>query len=173
MEILMLLDVIMDDKELREYLKKVRAKIIDNHLHDFWVMCDRKDFKPIKDLTEAQLEEKIKEKAQYYIGKKIASIAIYVDPSKKAIKTDNILIRIPIVVMHVTEDAELEPIQFRSVTVNYYKEDLDERKFYLKDVERMMRMVVKKKLKSDALNGITMGEAIKKLAKKGIDLDDL
>jgi hypothetical protein len=156
-----------------EYLNNLRKKLRDNQLTDFWIMCNRKDFNPIKGLSEAKLEEMIKEKSQYYIGKKIANIRIFVDPSKKTIDNDKMVIRIAIVIMHINEDAKLDTSKSKYLTVNYYTEELEERKFKLKDVERMMRLCVAKKIKSDPLNGITFSEVLKKLKKKDINLDDI
>jgi hypothetical protein len=159
--------------EFEDYLINLRTKLRDNQLTDFWIMCDRKDFNPIKGLSEAKLEQQMKEKSQYYVGKRIANIRIYVDPSKKTIENDEMVIRVAIVVMHINDDAELDTSKSRHLTVNYYIEELEERKFKLKDVERMMRLCASKKVKSDPLNGITFSEVIKKLKKKNINLDDI
>lgn len=156
-----------------EYLTHLRTKLRENQLTGFWIMCDRKDFNPIKGLSEPKLEQQMKEKPQYYVGKRIANIRIYVDPSKKTIDNDEMVISVAIVIMHVNDEAELDTSKSRHLTVNYYTEELEERKFKLKDVERMMRLCAAKKLKSDPLNGITFSEVIKKLKKKNINLDDI
>ena len=159
--------------DFEEYLTNLRKKLRDNQLTDFWIMCDRKDFNPIKGLSETKLEEQMKEKPQYYVGKRIANIRIYVDPSKKTINDGKMVISVAIVIMHVNEEADLDTSKSRHLTVNYYTEELEERKFKLKDVERMMRLCAAKKVKSNPLTGITFTTFLNKLNKKNINLDDI
>ena len=91
----------MED-QLIEYLKSEHNALREKRLTEFWVMCDTDAFKPIKGLSEQQVEKVLMSDPEKYGNRKIANIRIAFNPSKKAIKTKFLLISIVIVVMKIT-----------------------------------------------------------------------
>ena len=89
------------ENKLIEYLKSQQNDLKEKKLNDFWVLCDTDVFKPIKNLSEEQVEKILKDDPDKYGKRKIANIRIAFYPSKKAIKTKDILIRFVIVVMNI------------------------------------------------------------------------
>jgi hypothetical protein len=85
-------------EELKEYLKTEREALKEKQLTDFWVLCDTDVFKPIKNLSEEQVEQILMDDPEKYRKKKIANIRIAFNISKKY--SNIFLISFVIVVMN-------------------------------------------------------------------------
>lgn len=160
---------------LEEYIVKLEKLIDDKELDNFWVMCDRVDFKPLKKSqgwTYKIIKKMLKEKAQYYANKKIANINLYTNP--KAVQEDKDVFSIRIIIFEIDEDGKINKDEYDNwgFMVNYKLKDLGVRKFKMKDVEKMMRLCAEKTLRSDAFNGISFTNMMKRLKDKDISLDD-
>jgi hypothetical protein len=162
----------MEDK-LIEYLKSERDALREKKMTDFWVICDTDVFRPIKGLSEQQVEKVLMSDPEKYGKRKIASIRIVINPSKKAIKTKNMLISFVIVVMKIDSKGELKASNHKTLCINYDVDDIDIRKFKLKDVRRFLNLCKNGILNSDTLNGIFLNYALEKLQNKNITLDDI
>ena len=162
----------MEDK-LIEYLKTERKLLVEKQLTEFWVLCDTDVFKPIKGLLEEQVEKILKDNPDKYGKRKIASIRIAFNPSKKAIKTKDILISFVIVVMNISSKGELKTSNQKTLCINYDVDDLNVRKFKMSDVKRFLQLCKNGILNSDTLNGTFLQHALEKLEKKNINLNEI
>lgn len=162
----------MEDK-LIEYLKTERETLVEKKLTEFWVLCDTDVFKPIKGLSIQQVKEILKDDPDKYGKRKIASIRIAFNPSKKAIKTKNLLISFVIVVMNISSKGELKTSNQKTLCINYDVDDLNVRKFKMSDVKRFLQLCKNGILNSDTLNGTFLQHALEKLEKKNINLNEI
>ena len=162
----------MEDK-LIEYLKTERKLLVEKQLTEFWVLCDTDVFKPIKGLSIQQVKEILKDDSEKYGKRKIASIRIAFNPSKKAIKTKDILISFVIVVMNISSKGELKTSNQKTLRINYDVDDLNVRKFKMSDVKRFLQLCKNGILNSDTLNGTFLQHALEKLEKKNINLNEI
>lgn len=155
---------------MEEYVKELEKKIKDKNLYTFWVFCDRVDFKPIKDTTKSEIKKYVKKKVQYYANKKIAWISLYTNLD--AFENENELVfSIKIFIYEINEDGLIEQERGDNwgLMINYYIKDLEEKKFKLKDVEKLMRWGAEKIIRTDTLNGIKYTNLLKRLKEKGLD----
>ena len=166
----------MEDKftaALQEDLKSQRNDLREKKLTEFWVMCDTDVFKPIKNLSEQQVEKILMDDPEKYGKRKIASIRIAFNPTKKAIKTKDLLISFVIVVMNISSKGELKISNQKTLCINYDVDDLNIRKFKMSDVKLFLKLCKNGILVSDTLNGLFLQHALEKLEKKNIILDEV
>jgi len=162
----------MEDK-LIEYLKSERDSLREKQLTEFWVLCDTDVFKPIKNLSIQQVKEILKDDPEKYGKRKIANIRIAFNPKKKAIKTKDYLISFVIVVMNISSKGELKTSHQKTLCINYDVDDLNIRKFKMSDVKRFLNLCKNGILNSDTLNGTFLQDALEKLEKKKIILEEI
>jgi hypothetical protein len=162
----------MEDK-LIEDLKSQRNDLREKKLDDFWVLCDTDVFKPIKGLSEQKVEEILMSDPEKYGKRKIASIRIAFYPSKKAIKTKDMLISFVIVVMNISSKGELKVSNQKTLCINYDVDDLNIRKFKMSDIKRYLKLCKNGILNSNTLTGIFLQHALERLEKKKIILDEV
>jgi hypothetical protein len=166
--------MIMDTKEMLEYLKDLDKKYEKLNMRDFWVMCDTESFRPIKGLSEKELKEKLMNKPGHYGGRRIANVRIYVKDRKLAITENESLIHLIIQVFQIKEDGKLKVSGgVKTLLVLYFKEDLEKKKFRTKDAERFLKLCADGTLRSGLMNGMPYRDAIKQLHKKGITFEDV
>ena len=158
------------EEKLIEYLKTERESLREKKLTDFWVLCDTDVFKPIKNLSEEQVEKILMDDPEKYGKRKIANIRIAFYPSKKAIKAKDMLISFVIVVMNISSKGELKNSNQKTLCINYDVDDINIRKFKMSDVKRFLQLCKNGILNSDTLNGIFLQYALEKLEKKNIIL---
>jgi hypothetical protein len=164
----------MEDKftaALREYLKTERDSLREKQLTDFWVLCDTDVFKPIKGLSEQQVEKILMDDIEKYGKRKIASIRIAFNVSKKY--ANIFYISFVIVVMKISSKGELKTLNQKTLCINYDADDLNIRKFKMSDVKRFLKLCKNGILNSDTMNGIYLKHALEKLEKKKITLDEI
>jgi phage pi2 protein 07 len=158
------------ENKLIEDLKSQQNDLKEKKLNDFWVLCDTDVFKPIKNLSEEQVEKILTDDPEKYGKRKIANIRIAFYPSKKAIKTKDILIRFVIVVMNISSKGELKISNQKTLCINYDVDDLNIRKFKISDIKKFLQLCKNGILNSDTLNGTFLQHALEKLEKKNIIL---
>ena len=163
-----------DSGDLVSYVNELREKVKARKLHFFWVMPARNDFKPLIH-TETEMCQRISDSLSKYAGKQIANIVCRVAPNpQSAINDGKYLLRFSVTVSTIMENGEMEKTNNASmVTVNYYAEDLEERKFAFKDMERFAKLCANGKISSSALGGKSFTEHMEFLKKKRISYDDL
>lgn len=161
----------VEPEELFDYLTELGTKLKDRDLANFWVMPDRADFRPIKNVSKAEIKKLLKEKAPYYKNKKIAEVDVYVNP--KNIHTDDFIMSILVFIYEIDEDGKIESKYHTGwgAAVNFYPKDLKKVKFSLKLVETIMRLANDQTMVTNTLTGMKYGAYVKALKKKGIDWD--
>jgi hypothetical protein len=163
----------MDDNELLDYLDDLKKKYSKLEMENFWVMADSSTFRPIK-VDSVGIKKKLASKPEHYAGKRVASIDIFIDNTKKAIVTNDSLIDLCIQVYQIQEGGKIKTSGgIKTLLVLFFREDLDQHKFRTKDVERFLKLCREGTLKSDVINGIPFDILMKKLEKKGIDFMEL
>uniref|UniRef100_A0A6C0M1I2 Uncharacterized protein n=1 Tax=viral metagenome TaxID=1070528 RepID=A0A6C0M1I2_9ZZZZ len=162
----------MNEEYYKEYLQKLTDMIDAKKLDGFWVMCDRSDFKPIKK-NKVEIRKMLKEKSQYYAGKKIAYVNLY--PNLDAIKdsSEDAFI-MTIYIYEINDKGEFGKTQFDTwgLKIRYKLSDFSIRKFKMKDVEKLMRLCADEIITTEILNGSSFKNFMKKLDKLKINLDD-
>jgi hypothetical protein len=158
-------------EELKEYLKTEREALKEKQLTDFWVLCDTDIFKPIKNLSEQQVEQILMDDPDKYGKRKIANIRIVFNISKKY--ANIFYISFVIVVMNISSKGELKTSNQKTLCINYNANDIKIRKFKMSDVKRFLKLCKNGILNSDTMNGIYLNNALEKLEKKNILLDEL
>ena len=74
---------------MEEYFNKLKDKIKEKKLNEFWIFSDRTDFKPIKTTSEKSIKKMLKEKSQYYKNKHICNVKLIFKSNIKFSKIDD------------------------------------------------------------------------------------
>jgi hypothetical protein len=159
------------DKKLIEYLKTERDNLREKKLDHFWVLCDTDVFKPIKGLSEQKVEEILMSDPEKYGKRKIASIRIAFNLSKKY--ANIFYISFVIVVMNISSKGELKVSNQKTLRINYDADDLNIRKFKMSDIKRFLKLCKNGILNSNTFTGIYLHHALGRLEKKKIILDEV
>ena len=80
--------------DIQKYLDELNEKIEKKQLEKFWLLVDRDDFKPIKNISDKEFKEKINKKINYYADKRIANIKIYIKNKASYIKKNQVLLNL-------------------------------------------------------------------------------
>jgi hypothetical protein len=164
-----------DPHDIVAHVSRLREIVKQRRLHFFWIMPERRNsFRPIV-LCEEEMRKEILDNLPKYGGKQLANVVCRVAPDpQSAIANGKYLLRFSVTVSSIREDGDVSISNEASmVTVNYYEEDLLERKFAFKDMERFVKMCAEGKVTSSALGGRSFGEHMKVFKNKGIDFDTL
>ena len=153
--------------DIKKYLDKLDEKIDNKDLENFWLLVDRRDFKPIKGLSDKEFYKKIKNKINYYAGKRIANVTIYVKNRNSCIKENDSLVELVFDIRKIS-DSGLLINSPESLLVKYYQDDLEEKKLRLKDVQRFMKLCADSVLGSSVIGGIKFSKLMDKLEDKKI-----
>jgi len=158
-------------EDVKEYLTELMQKLADRELDNFWVMSDNADFKPIKRITKAEIKKKLAKKPQYYRGKHIAEVDVWMNPKK--VDTKEFVMSIKVMIFEIDEDGEIDKKSYKvwGICVNFMTEDLKKIKFSLKLVEALMRLANDKTYMNDTLNGELYKNFLSKLKKYKIPWD--
>jgi hypothetical protein len=154
--------------DIKKYLDKLDEKIDNKRLTMFWLLVDRIDFKPIKNLSDKDFYKKIKDKVNYYAGKRIANVKIYVKNKNSYIKKNDSLVHLVFGIREVSPSGLLSSTG-RSLLVLYYQDDLEQNKPTLKDVQRFAKLCSDGILGSSVIGGIKFSKLIGKLKDKKIN----
>ena len=129
---------------METYFFKLKDKLEEKELKDFWIFPDRSDFKPIKNTTRKQIQSYLKGKVRYYAGKKIANVYT---TFRSRINFDNIIednwiYTLNIIIFDISEDGNIDTniSDSRSLTIVYNKKELAENHFSIKELEIMIKM---------------------------------
>jgi len=92
------------------YFFKLKDKLEEKGLDDFWIFHDRTDFKPIKNTTKKQIQSYLKGKVRYYAGKKIANVYTIFRPriNFNNIKEEDWIYTIKITIFEISEEGNID-----------------------------------------------------------------
>lgn len=151
------------------YFNKLKDKLSEKDLNDFWIICGRSDFKPIKNIKKKEMQNYIKTKTQYYAGKNLANISIVFRPrvNFNTLKDSDWLLTIKIYIYNISSDGEIDTDESDtwSLIILYNKDELNDNHFTLNELNQMIQMGSSRKIISD-MSGISYSNWIKLLAKK-------
>ena len=137
---------------MEEYLVDLKERIEGKHMDDIWVMAERVDFKPMKGYTKTSIQEMFKENIGHYAGKLVANIQIFIYPKKKQCIT----LKVHIYTILDNGNIDKSISDNWGATVHYHVHNIEKRKFFLKDVEQLMRWVADRKVITDTFVGLSL-----------------
>jgi hypothetical protein len=153
--------------DVKKYLDKLDEKIDNKRLTNFWLLVDRVDFKPIKNLSDKDFYKKIKDNISYYAGKRVANVTIYVKNKNSYIKKNDSLVHLVFDIRKISPSGLLSDTG-NSLKVLYYQDDLVHKKPTLKDVQRFAKLCSDDILGSSVIGGIKFSKLMEKLKDKKI-----
>jgi hypothetical protein len=164
----------MDDHEMLAYLKELDKKYSKKDMNYFWVMCDNETFKPMKNYSDKEIQNKFMKNPTKYAGRSVAHITIYIKYRIGALIDNDSLIHVIITIFKIQQDGKINYSSgVKTLMVLYFKDDLEKKKFKTKDVERFMRLCYDGVLRSEVLNGKPFKVLMKELKKKKIKFSDV
>jgi hypothetical protein len=139
-----------------EYLTNLEKDLSNKKLDDFWVICDN-DFKAIKK-SKTEIKQTLKEKANIYKNKKIANIRIFIN--KKGLNNQDWIFAIKITVYEINENGAIDTTMNSTwgVYIKYSEDELNQNKFKVNALEKLVKKVASKKLTSDMIMGINYSD---------------
>ncbi len=153
-----------NNSDIETYFFKLKDKLEEKKLDDFWIFPDRSDFKPIKNTTKKQIQSYLKKNVRYYAGKKIANV--YTTFRSRInfnnIKEDDIIYKINIIICEISEDGNIDTNFGDSwdLIIVYNKKELAENHFSIKELEIMIKIASEEQIRTD-LNGISYSSWIR------------
>jgi hypothetical protein len=159
----------MASEEFIEYYMNLQEKIKEKDLSNFWLVCGNDSFRPYKGYTMQSFKQYLKEKAQYYRGKRVANVTInfqsltYVKQAK-----DKNIFNIEIVIYNVDEDGTIGKSynDTWSLLLSYNSYELMNNKFTLTEMATIIENTANKKIIRAAAGPISYSDYIIKLNKK-------
>ena len=152
-----------NNSDIETYFFKLKDKLEEKELKDFWIFPDRSDFKPIKNTTRKQIQTYLKEKVRYYAGKKIANVYTTFRPriNFNNITEEDFIYRLNIIIFEISEDGNIDTNIADSwrLIIIYNKKELTENHFSIKELDIMIKMASERKIITD-LGGITYNKWI-------------
>jgi len=153
--------------DLRTYYENLIEKINNDELKNFWILCDLKEFKPIKGGTKDKLKKYIKSREQLW-DQLLASIDLLygVNPNKiDSSESDTKVLTIKIYIYKINDqgDFDYNSADTWKLNVSYTKNELNLKKpsyeKLIDNIKMMINLVKNKKITSD-LFGISYTEFI-------------
>lgn len=162
------------DPEIRAYAEDLQKKLKERKLEFFHIMADRADFKPIKESSRKELEEKFQKRIQHYKKKLVGEVSVMINiPEHK----DDFLfiVSLSISIMTVNKEGKLDMSRDKAWTnrFTFYQEDLRETKITLKLIERLIRLTAKQVVRTDPLGGMRFSRLQKELTRLKVRLEDM
>lgn len=141
---------------MEEYLSDLEKDLSKKKLDDFWAMCDS-DFKAIKK-SKTEIKQTLKEKSNIYKNKKIANIRLFIN--KKGLNNQDWIFAIKITVYEINENGIIDSTinSTWGVYIKYSEDELNQNKFKVNALEKLVKKVASKKLTSDMIIGINYSE---------------
>jgi len=142
-----------NNSDIETYFFKLKDKLEEKELNDFWIFPDRTDFKPIKNKSRKQIQTYLKGKVRYYAGKKIANVYTIFRPriNFNNIKEEDWIYTIKITIFEISEEGNIATNLGDSWALNivYNKKELAENHFSIKELDIMIKIASDRKIMSD------------------------
>ncbi len=154
----------MDD--FLDYYEKLQDKISEKEINNFWLICDRADFKPIKNMTKDDIQKYILNKVQYYRGKTLANIRFIFKSNTELKKHTNketgllddnatiLIIKIYIYFINNEGEIDYDDANTWSLVVSWTKKELNNNHFTIDELKKMIETAYLRKIMSD-MSGIS------------------
>lgn len=158
-------------KLIRKYMEKLDIKLKESGAYEFWVWCDRSDFKKMKMAGRDGVEEMLKKDINKYIGRKIANIVIQTRHKEYGIKTFLIdpeaWIRSHIIVFKIDKTAKVtQKTQHKSFNWEWHTDDFKISKPTFKLLEWLMYVVADNNFSAGGIQGTTLEHLLDYLKNK-------
>ena len=141
------------NSDIETYFFKLKDKLEEKELDDFWIFPDRSDFKPIKNTTKKQIQSYLKGKVKYYAGKKIANVYTIFRPriNFNNIKEEDWIYTIKITIFEISEEGNIDTSISDSWDLNivYNKKELEDNHFSIKELDIMIKVVSDRNIMTD------------------------
>jgi len=133
---------------MQDYLDKLERMIESKNLYQFCVFPDVKPFKIIKK-DKAEIKTVLKKNPEKYADRKIAIVTLTPVPS--GFKKKDYIFIIHIEVLIIYEDGSFNKRQDDSwgMSLKYMPEDLEKYPFSMKNLEKIVNLVYKRKITSE------------------------
>ena len=151
---------------MEDYLDNLKKMIDSKNLEQFCVFPDVKPFKIIKK-DKVEIKKVLKENPEKYSGRKVAIVTLKTDP--KGFKKNDDIFSISVGIYIIYEDGSFNKRQDDSwgLLLRYLPEDLEKYPFSMKNLEKIVNLVYKRKIASEF--GGMYYDHFKKLLKKMSD----
>lgn len=140
------------------YFNKLNDMLHKKDLINFWILPERSDFKPIKNVSKKKMQQYLRTKPQYYNGKKIANVNIVFKPGVKfdKITPKEKIFFVKIFIYIIDEEGKIDYDDDNEwmLMISYTKNDLNVNHFTLKELNQMIKETTSLKISSD-IGGIT------------------
>ncbi len=157
-----------DNFETESYLVKLRDKIEQNHMNEFWIDCTDSDPEILTDKTIKEIRSLISDDISKYANKHWANIQITFRPKINfaKLKSSDTILTINIEIFLVSSDGKINTsvADVWSLVIQYTMDELFENKFNIKELKQMIKIAQNKKIVTD-LGGISYTQWQKKLKK--------
>jgi hypothetical protein len=133
---------------MEEYLDKLKIMISDKKLSQFCVFPDVKPFKIIKK-NKNEIIKILKKSPKKYVDRKIAIVTL--KPIVSGFKKKDYIFRINIEILIIYEDGSFNKRQADGwgLSVKYLSKDLEKHPFSMKNLEKIVNLVYKRKITSE------------------------
>lgn len=139
--------------DIQSYYDNLQSKINTKELNDFWLICGKSTFTPIKNTTKTIIKKYLKSKAQYYQNKCIANVKLILRPkiNFNNINDDDWIFTVKIYLYHIDENGNIgnNESDTWSLVVLYNSNELLNNKFKLAELLKMIDLAYNKKTISD------------------------
>lgn len=152
---------------VEKYYNKLKDMIDEKELKNFWLICGRSDFKPIKNITKSELKKYIKTKSQFYRDKNIANISFVFKQNFN--ETADWIFVIKIYIYTISDDGDFgdDSSDTWSLIILYNANELDNNHFTIKELSQMVNIASNRTIMTD-MTGIHYTRWLQKLKKSGI-----
>ncbi len=148
---------------MEQYLEKLKKDLDKKNINNFWVLCDHETFKIIKD-TKENIIKKLQNNPDKYGNQNIAFISLVTNNA--GFKKNDWIFAIKINIYQINEKGKINQTPYDSwgLILKYLESDLEEKKFKIEYVEKLIDLVNEKIIVS-ALDGIYYNDFLKKIKK--------
>lgn len=152
---------------VEKYFNKLKDMVDEKELKNFWIMCGRNDFKPIKNTTKSEMKAYLKTKPQFYRNKNIANISLVFRPSFSDSAKWVFVIKIYIYTISDDGDIGYDSANTWGLTILYNANELNNNHFTIKELLQMISLASDGTIMTD-MAGINYTRWLQKLKRKNI-----
>lgn len=152
---------------VEKYFNKLKDMVDEKELKNFWIICGRNDFKPIKNTTKSEMKAYLKTKPQFYRDKNIANIGLFFRRSFSDSAKWIFVIKIYIYAISDDGDIDYDSANTWSLVILYNSDELNNNHFTIKELLQMINLASNRTIMTD-MAGINYTRWLQKLKKMDI-----